>query len=292
VAPNKRFESIAGGELYRRLATGKSIVLLDVRTESEFALSHIPGSVLIPLQELESRVDEVPNSGQPIAVICTHGQRSLSACQLLAQHQLSPLFALEGGLDSWPGPLNNGEETNGRHEHGIAPSSFLVQNFDLLPRGLALDLAMGEGRNAIHMATRGYDVDGVDSKPEAIARARAAARKLGAPIRAILGNVEDGTYILPLETYDLIMVFNYMHRPLFKDIKDGVKPGGAVIYQTFTVEQARYGRPTNPDYLLKPDELKQTFADWEVLRYREFTGASRKGGEMRAVAGIVARKPV
>ena len=118
-----------------------------------------------------------------------------------------------------------------------------------------------------------------------------ASRKLGVPIRAIVGNVEDGTYILPLEAYNVVLVFNYLHRPLFKDIKDGVVPGGVVVYQTFTTEQARLGKPTNPDYLLKPDELKDHFADWEILAYRELVGPPRRGGADRAVASIVARKP-
>ena len=69
-------------------------------------------------------------------------------------------------------------------------------------------------------------------------------------------------------------------------------PGGVVVYQTFTVEQANLGRPKNPDYLLEPAELKERFAEWEVLAYREFTGPSRRGGPPRAIAGIVARKPV
>ena len=269
---------------------GQSVVVLDVRTETEYKKSHIPGSLLIPLQTLEERMADVPNSGVPIAVVCEQGIRSISACRLLAEHGLGPLFTLAGGLEAWPGPESSGLEGNG-HRLGLAPSSFLVENFDLLPKGLALDLAMGEGRNAIYLATRGFDVDGVDADPERVARARVAARKLGAPIRAIVGNVEDGTYIIPIETYHVVTVFNYLHRPLFQDIKDGVLPGGVVVYQTFTVEQARLGKPTNPDYLLKPDELKRQFEDWELLRYREFVGPSRGSGPMRAVASIVACKP-
>ena len=287
----ERYGSITGDELYRRLATGQSIVLLDVRAEAEFARRHIPGSTLLPLQDLESRLAEVPNSGTPIAVICEFGLRSEAACRLLAEHGFSPLFNVQSGLKAWPGPVSGGMEGNGHHQHGIVPSSFLVECFDLLPKGLALDLAMGEGRNGIYLATRGFDVDGVDADPQAIAGARAAARKLGAPIRATVGNVEDGTYTIPIGTYNLIAVFNYLHRPIFEDIKAGVAPGGAVIFQTFTVEQTRFGRPHNPDYLLKPGELKEVFAGWEVLRYREFIGPSRKDGKMRAVAGIVARKP-
>lgn len=273
------------------MALGQSVFVLDVRTQTEFEDRHVPGSVLIPLQDLELRIGEIPNSGMPIAVICEHGLRGGSACHLLAEHGLGPLFNVSGGLDRWPGPVTSGGAGSGSHQHGIAPSSFLVENFELLPKGLALDLAMGEGRNAIFLATRGFDVDGVDENAKSIAAARAAARKLGAPIRAIVGSVEDGTYIIPLETYDVIAVFNYLHRPLFKDIRDGVLPGGVLIYQTFTVDQPRFGKPTDPDHLLQPDELRQVFADWDILRYREFIGPSRRGGQMRAVAGIVARKP-
>jgi len=277
--------------LYRELAFGRPVVLLDVRTPNEFEERHIPGAMLIPLQDLESRVSDVPNSGMPIAVVCEHGLRSASACQLLAEHGYGPLFNLSGGMRGWPGPVASGLEGNGGHTHGITPSSFLVDNFDLLPRGLALDVAMGEGRNAIYLATRGFDVDGVDADPQRVARARAAARKIGAPIRAVVGNVEDGTYIIPIETYNLIVVFNFLHRPLFKDIRDGLVPGGVVIYQTFTEEQARFGPPRNPDHLLCDDELREVFADWEVLRYRALVGPSRVEGRMRAIASIVARKP-
>jgi rhodanese-related sulfurtransferase len=287
---DERYESIGGDELYRRLAMGDSVVLLDVRTATEFQGQHIPGSRLIPLHQLESRLAEVPNSGTPIAVICEHGLRSVSACRLLSEHGVRPLFNLSGGLEAWPGPIRGSRE-NGELQHGIAPSSFLIESFDLLRKGLALDVAMGEGRNSLFLATRGFDVDGVDADAQAVAAARAAARKLGAPIRAIIGNFEDGTYIIPLEAYDSIVVFNYLHRPLFKDIKDGVMPGGTVIYQTFTVEQTRFGRPRHPDHLLKTGELKEVFSDWEVLRYRELIGPSRKDGRPRAVAGIVARKP-
>ncbi len=290
MAPLDRFEPIEGEELYRRLAVGEPVVVLDVRTETEFSAKHIPGAVLIPLHELEQRVAEVPNSGIPVALVCEHGIRSISACRLLAEHGLGPLFNLAGGLERWPGPLASGSTANGPLPYGIAPSSFLVENFHLLPKGLALDVAMGEGRNAIYLATRGFDVDGVDSDPRAVARARVSARRLGAPIRALVGNVEDGTYIIPLESYDVIVVFNYLHRPLFNDIREGIKPGGVVVYQTFTSEQARFGQPRDPDRLLRPGELKHAFREWKVLRYKEVVGPSRRGPE-RAIAGIVARKP-
>jgi rhodanese-related sulfurtransferase len=290
---SERYEPIPGDELYRRMAMGERVIVLDVRTENEFERQHIPGALLIPLQSLEQRLIELPREdGVPIAAVCEQGNRSVSACRLLAEHGYSRLLALHGGLAAWPGPLASGLGPNGVHRHGIRPSSFLVENFDLLPRGLALDLAMGEGRNAIYLATRGYDVDGVEADPARVARARTAARRLNAPIRAIVGNVEDGTWTVPLDTYDVIMVFNFLHRPLYDDIKDGLVRGGVVVYQTYTVEQARYGAPRDPRHLLRPGELREVFADYEVLRYREFVGPRRgERNSPRAIAGIIARKP-
>ena len=90
--------------------------------------------------------------------------------------------------------------------------------------------------------------------------------------------------------FQLIIVFNFLHRPLFKEIREGLVPGGVVVYQTYTVDQARLGRPTNPDYLLEHGELKQRFRDWEILNYREVVGPTRRGGPDRAIAGIIARK--
>jgi len=287
----RRYQAIDGEELYRKLAIGEPIFLLDVRTETEFASSHIPGSVLIPLHEIEARWPEIPNSRTPVAVVCAHGIRSGSACGFLAEQGIGPLFNLSGGLAAWPGPLSASRENGHAHDR-ISPSRFLVESFDLLPKGLALDLAMGNGRNAIYLAARGFDVDCVDVDPDVVARARCSARRLGTPIRAVVGNVEDGTYILPIEAYDVIVVFHYLHRPLFNDIREGLKPGGVVVYETFTTEQERFGPPRNPAFLLRPGELKQQFADWEILRYHEGVEPGTAASAPRAVAGIIARKPV
>jgi rhodanese-related sulfurtransferase len=291
VTRDSRYCAVDGEELYRKLVMGEPVVVLDVRTETEHAARHIPGSLLIPLHELQSRVGEIPNSGTPVAVLSEKGLRAESACKLLAEHAITPLLNLAGGLQCWTGPTANGHANHSRHWFGIGPCDFLVQHFDLLPRGIALDLAMGDGRNAIYLATRGFDVDGVDVSQDAVNSARASARQLGAPIRALVGNVEDGSYIIPEEAYDVIMVFNFLHRPLFKEIKDGVKPDGVVIYNTFTVDQPKFGPPTNPDYLLKHGELKELFTDWEILIYEESENPERPGLRPRARAGIVARKP-
>lgn len=286
------FQPIGADALYEKLAMGEPFCVIDVRTESEYAEAHIPGSILMPLHELESRVAELPNGGTPIAVVAERGVRSLSACSFLAEHGYDRLFNLDGGLESWPGPLAAG--LNGEHHPHrlIAPTPWLVDNFHHLPKGLALDVAMGNGRNAVFLATRGFDVDGVDVDPDVVALARATARRFHAPIRAIIGNVEDGTYIIPMEAYDAIVVFNFLHRPLFRDIKDGLKPGGVVVYQTYSEDQIQFGRPTNPAHLLRRGELAEVFSDFEILRHHERVDAAVPGGPLCALAGIVARKPL
>ena len=178
----------------------------------------------------------------------------------------------------------------------IGALAFLVRSWttrraDDLTAAMALDVAMGNGRNAVYLATRGFDVDGVDVRPEVVEAARTRSRQLGAPIRAVVGNVEDGSYIIPIETYDVIVVFHYLHRPLFRDIRDGLKPGGVVVYQTYTTEQPRFGKPTNPAHLLKPGELQEAFEDFEILRYEEGIEPATAHHPPQAVASIVARKP-
>lgn len=285
------FDGIEGEELYRKLATGEPVVVLDVRTETEFAARHIPGSILIPLHQLEQRFAEVPNGSTPLAVVCEHGIRSASACRFLSERGYATLYNVVGGMQGWPGPVDRGLLEQFRPDRAIAPARFLVQNFDLLTRGLALDLASGEGRNALYLAARGFDVDAVDADHGAIIRARAKSRRLGAPIRAMVGNVEDGTYILPIDTYDTIAVFNYLHRPLFNDIRSGLKSGGTIVYQTYTTGQLELGHgPSNPDYLLRPGELEQVFRDWDIRHYREYVENEGPGNPPRALAGIVARK--
>jgi rhodanese-related sulfurtransferase len=286
-----RFKSIGAEVLYEKLALGEPFCVVDVRTESEYAEAHIPGSILLPLHELPARVAEVPNGGMPIAVVATQGHRSASACSFLAEHGYHLLFNLDGGINRWPGPLAAG--SNGQHhpQQLIAPTPWLVDNFNSLPKGLALDIAMGNGRNAIYLATRGFDVDGVDVDPDVVALARATARRFHAPIRAIIGNVEDGTYIIPIEAYDVIVVFNFLHRPLFRDIKDGVKPGGVVVFQTYLEEQIKFGKPRDSAHLLKPGELQQVFSEFDILRLNERVDSAVPGGPPCALAGIVARKP-
>ncbi|UCH08390.1 MAG: methyltransferase domain-containing protein [Deltaproteobacteria bacterium] len=154
----------------------------------------------------------------------------------------------------------------------------------LLPKGRAFDVAMGKGLNAVFLAKMGYEVEGVDISAEAVSDALEEARKAEVTIRAEVADLE-GEYVIKKGAYDVIICFRYLQRSLIPQIKNGLRKGGMVVYETFTIDQARFGRPKNPDYLLKHNELLDMFRDFRCLLYQEGILENR-----RAVARIIAEK--
>lgn len=170
---------------------------------------------------------------------------------------------------------------------GGTASAWLVANAVLLPScGVALDVACGRGRNTFWLAARGFMVEAVDRDAAAIAAVRqeAAARHL--PIHAEVVDLETGSPNLGESRYDLIVVVNYLHRPLFPSLLAALRPGGVLVYETFTRAQARRGKPTNPAFLLEPAELHARTAGLTLLAEREGTFDGRD------VASLVARRPM
>src|SRR3989304_6500163 len=144
------------------------------------------------------------------------------------------------------------------------PAQFLVENIALLPRGRALDVAMGSGRNAVYLARMGFQVEGVDASREAVEEALAHARAEGVSIQIRVEDLEKIPY-LDEGAYDLVICFNYLQRSLTPQMKNWVKPGGMLVYETFIIDQIRFGKPQNPDHLLRHNELLHVFRDLRVL---------------------------
>ena len=134
----------------------------------------------------------------------------------------------------------------------------------LVPRGgSALDLAAGGGRHTRVLLDHGLQVTAVDRDPDQQSDAPGLAK-----LRA---DLEDGNpWPLGGRRFDLVLVANYLHRPILPLILAAVAPGGLLLYETFALGNERFGRPSNPDFLLRPGELAAAVAaDFEILGFEE-----------------------
>ncbi len=129
------------------------------------------------------------------------------------------------------------------------PCSWVVQWAGLIAQGASvLDVAAGGGRHAQFLAGRGHKVTALDRDTSTLASHR--------DIEIVQADLEDGSpWPLAGRTFGAVVVTNYLHRPLFPSLLDALAPGGVLLYETFMVGNERFGRPSNPEFLLKDGEL-------------------------------------
>ena len=176
------------------------------------------------------------------------------------------------------------------HSHGsLEPDPFLVSAYDEFfasqSPGIALDVAGGVGRHAIWLAQRGWCARLMDISEIGIRQAEENAKQTETA-DSISSEVRDLNTMQDLggEQYDLVIVFFFLQRELFPALAAAIKPGGLLIYKTYTTEQKNFaGGPSHPMFLLEPNELLHAFSSLRVLHYHE--SISQKG-----VAELVAQK--
>jgi len=173
----------------------------------------------------------------------------------------------------------------------IKPADLLISYVSLFIEGTIngpiLDLACGDGRNGIFLVKKGLEVICCDVSEGALKSTKQLAALQGVDIETWRVDLEkNGTNPLTEDCYGGIVIFRYLHRPLISCIKKALKKGGVLLYETYTVRQPQFGKPNNPDFLLKPEELRNWFSDWDIIHY--FEGI--KENPKRAVAQIVCRK--
>jgi rhodanese-related sulfurtransferase len=277
VSPGK-VRHVGVSEAERLVSAGETLVL-DVRTPGEYdQLGHIPGAWLLPVDLIVSAPAVLPSDGRPVLVVCEHGVRSHHAAVKLGEAGVRALNMM-GGMAVWTGPRTFGPgEVRG-------PSDWLLDNADLLPRGgTALDVACGRGRHALLLASAGFRVRAIDADADRIAALRTLADRWHLHVDAAVQDLEHGAPAIAEGAFDLVLVFNYLHRPLMPAIVGAVAPGGLLFYETFTVDQASRGRPTSPAHLLHHGELPQLVAPLTVIRVRDGDVSGRM------MAGVVARR--
>jgi len=165
--------------------------------------------------------------------------------------------------------------------YGTEPIPFLKDNISLLPKNKALDLAMGEGRNGVYLATQGFDVLGLDISPIGLNKAQQLAKHFNTTIQTRVVDLEN--YQLEKNSYDVIICTYYLQRDLFNQIKASLKPGGMVLIETFNSDYLKYSRFPKK-YLLKHNELLEIFKDFKVIRYQIYDDGKE------AFSSIIAQK--
>ena len=176
------------------------------------------------------------------------------------------------------------------------PSQFVTQQFHRLPKGKALDVACGSGRHALYLAANGFDVDAIDRDRETLTTLSTAAahRHLShLAVREVdLERTTDERPEFPSNSYDVILVSFYLHRPLFPWLVDALKPKGVLLYETFTIENyLRHRHPRRWEFCLAQNELLRLTSSLRVLSYDEGEHEGGHGNGSSFTARLVAEKP-
>lgn len=161
------------------------------------------------------------------------------------------------------------------------PSAWVRRWAHLLPAGgSVLDLACGSGRHLRWLAARGWRVTGVDRDAAALE----PLRTLG---ETIVADLEAGPWPFAGRRFEGIVVTNYLWRPLLPQLALALAPGGVLVYETFAQGQQRFGRPSNPAFLLQPGELLRAFEALYIVAYEDGV----EGAAARCVQRVVAVAP-
>ena len=141
----------------------------------------------------------------------------------------------------------------------MAPSPWVVRWAPLVTHGTVLDVACGSGRHSRFFLARGLKVVAVDREPQQIPGAR-----------FVQADLEGGKpWPFPGEQFEGVVVTKYLHRPLFPRLLESLAPGGVLLYETLMLGNERFGRPSNPEFLLRPGELREAFGELTEMGFEE-----------------------
>lgn len=237
--------------------------LLDPRPATDAAARPIAAAVNIPFAELPDRLHELPPRGLTVRVVGPAPLAREAAAWLATGGRRT---VVETDFDYLPA---DAPRPLGRLWR---PNAFLAEILPHLPPGQALDLACGTGRDAVYAAAQGWRVLGIDVLPDALDRAQALAARLAPALAPITWKQLDleRAPLPALGPFDLIIGLRYLHRPLFARFPAWLRPGGSIVYETFTAtHRARHGRPTNNAHILQPSELPKLLPGFEVRHHSE-----------------------
>lgn len=218
----------------------------------------IASSVNIPIDQLPSRVHELPSKTVTI-LVADAGEEARAACDWLRQN----------GRDV---------ELGSSFEYGDpgvrrlwSPTAYLEHCLTQIQAGTVLDLACGAGRDAVYLASCGFRVTGMDRLEDALELGRGmVTRYLSSGALPVAWLRLDLEREIPSGSFDLVTCFRYLNRPLLQAVGTLLVPGGNLIVETFTTQhRERFGKPRSDDHVLKPGELRSLVSTLEIVAYSE-----------------------
>jgi SAM-dependent methyltransferase len=168
--------------------------------------------------------------------------------------------------------------------HGTESPSAWIERFAHLvrPGGQVLDVACGLGRHARYFAARGCLVDAVDRDPNCAAALAGVLR-----VRFLAADIENGRWPYDGRLFDAIVVTNYLYRPLFPRLLSSLARGGVLLYETFAAGNERYGKPSNPEFLLLDRELLERCAPLlHVLAFEDGISSQPRLARVQRLIGL------
>lgn len=233
--------------------------VLDPRDAPEARMRPMLGAVNIPIRELVERQNELPPKNSVVKIADTGRSAANAQDELRGLGRESLLIDVPGFVPAYaPGRL-------------WEPNPFLMESMQGLQPGMALDVACGSGRDATYLAGIGWRVVGVDRQAELLQTGRELAQRYPGAGSANFVRCDVESHALPLRgPFDLVCGFFFLHRPLFTELCALIRPGGLLIWETFTLENRRvHGRPKSDRFLLQDGELRGLAGSSEILRYEE-----------------------
>ena len=178
-----------------------------------------------------------------------------------------------------------------RHRMNTVPGASepsVVEWLDLLPRGLALDVAAGTGRHSVALARAGFKVVAIDYAQRALRTLLTIARTERLSVFPLAADLS--AFVLPRGRFDAILNVNFLDRALVPRLIEALRPGGALLFDTFLIDQAATGHPRNPAFMLQHYELRAMLSTMALVRYREGIVAYPDGQCAWRAAALALRK--
>ncbi len=246
--------------------------LIDLRSATEFVAAHPPGASSIPFEQLDRAWHELPPKGAQLDLLMNRHQSK--SVQAIFEQQSYPirklLLAEEAEQSQW--------QADNLSQRLWRANPLLENHIDLIKQALdwedgkkplAFDIGCGSGRDSLFLALHGFEVLALDNNKHALERLRQFDQRWQTGVKSLKFDLQnqaaDFQKLLRKQAPQLIMQARYLHRPLLADYRNLLPSGTVVAIHTFLEAAARYGKPKNPNYLLKNQELEKFYASWNIL---------------------------